>query len=592
MPQDPGFTDEQKQYLEGFIAGIAKKHGIAVPNGAAMGAAAGTPDASDPTAIHIAAQDRAVAAGGTLVPEELAKREKNPFDMWDEMAANAAAGRFPRGLDVFRHKFHGLFYVAPNQDAFMLRLRLPGGIVSSHQATGLADLAERFGGGTVDVTTRANLQIREIGAAHPIAVLTAIEELGLTSRGAGADNIRNLTGSPLAGIDPDELFDTRPLTRALYHHILNHREFYGLPRKFNISFDGGGRIAMLEDTADIGFAAVRVGPGRPVAAGVYFRMLLGGLTGHGAFGRDAGVLLDPGEVVAAAAAIVRIFIDHGDRTDRKRARLKYLIERWGIEKLVGEAATHLPFRWRFVAAKECEPRGPVDRHGHVGVHAQAQRGLSYIGLVLRASRLTAPQLRGLADIAAHYGSGTLRLTVWQNLLISDIPDAQIPAALAEIEALGLATTASAVRAGLVACTGNVGCKFSLSDTKRHALEIADHLDGRIDLDQPLNIHLTGCPNSCAQHYVGDIGLLAAKVDLGGELEAEGYHLIVGGGSGADLALGREICRDIPADELPRRLEAGLGAYLARRDAGESFQAFANRRSVAELAALFGGEAVR
>src|SRR4029077_15708029 len=160
-----------KQYLEGFIAGIAKKRGIAVPNGAAVPAPSDAPSASDPASIHIAAQDRTVASGGKLVPEELAKREKNPFDMWDEIAANAAAARFPKGLDVFRHKFHGLFYVAPNQDAFMLRLRLPGGIVSSHQAKGLADIAERCGGGTLDITTRANLQIREIGAAFPIEVL-------------------------------------------------------------------------------------------------------------------------------------------------------------------------------------------------------------------------------------------------------------------------------------------------------------------------------------------------------------------------------------------------------------------------------------
>ena len=594
MPQNPEFSEAQKQYLEGFIAGIAIKRGIALPNGAPVAGpgssdGADAPRPSDPTAIQIAAQDRAVVSGGRLVPEELAKREKNPFDMWDEMNANAAAERFPKGLDVFRHKFHGLFYVAPNQDAFMLRLRLPGGIVSSHQARGLADIAERFGGGNIDVTTRANLQIREIGAAYPIEVLSAIDELGLTSRGSGADNIRNLTGSPLAGIDSQELIDTRPLTRALYHHILNHREFYGLPRKFNISFDGGGRAGTLEDTADIGFSAVRVAPGKPVGGGVYFRMLLGGLTGHGSFAHDAGVLLEPHEVVAAASAVARVFIDHGDRTDRKRARLKYLIERWGIHKVVAEAATHLPFPWRFVAADQCEPRGPIDRHAHVGVHAQAQPGLCYIGVVLPASRLTAPQLRGVAGVAERYGSGTLRLTVWQNLLISDIPEEQIAAAMAEIEALGLATAASAVRAGLIACTGNVGCKFSLTDTKRHLLEIADYLDARIDLDQPLNIHLTGCPNSCAQHYVGDIGLLATKIDAGGDDEVEGYHVIVGGGSGADLALGREICRDIPAEQLPRRLETVLGAYLVDRDAGESFQAFANRRSVAELAALFAAD---
>src|SRR5438067_13905058 len=322
MPDSPGFTEDQKQYLEGFIAGVASKRGIGLPNGAASPTPVDAETASGPDAIHRAAQDRAVAAGSTLVPEELAKREKHPFDIWDEIAANASAGRFPKGTDVFLHKFHGLFYVAPNQDAFMLRLRLPGGILSAHQATGLADIAERFGGGSVDITTRAKLQIREIGAAYPLDILTAIDELGLTSRGAGADNIRNLTGSPLAGIDPQELVDTRPLTRALYHHILNHRELFGLPRKFNIGFDGGGRIGVLEDTNDIGFAAVRVGPGKPVSEGVYFRMLLGGLTGHGSFAADSGVLLEPVEVVAAAAAILRVFIEHGDRTDRRRARLK------------------------------------------------------------------------------------------------------------------------------------------------------------------------------------------------------------------------------------------------------------------------------
>ncbi|MBV9966190.1 MAG: NirA family protein, partial [Alphaproteobacteria bacterium] len=547
MPENPGFTEDQKQYLEGFIAGIAKKRGIALPNGAAeppaaQPAASVEPSpANDPTLIHRIAQDRA-AAGGKLVPEELAKRSKNPFDMWDEIAANAAAARFPKGTDVFLHKFHGLFYVAPNQEAFMLRLRLPGGILSAHQAKGLADIAERFGGGYVDITTRANLQIREIGAAHPLDVLAAVDELGLTSRGAGADNIRNLTGSPLAGIDPQELIDTRPLTRGLYHHILNHRELYGLPRKFNIAFDGGGRIGVLEDTNDIGFAAVRVAAGKPVPQGVYFRMLLGGLTGHGSFAQDSGVLLEPGEVVAAAAAIVRVFIGHGDRTDRKKARLKYLIERWGLDRLMKHAEQFLPKPWRFAPAEWCDRRGPIDRRAHIGVHPQAQPGLSYIGIVARASRLTAAQLRGIADVAERHGSGTLRLTVWQNLILSDVPDAEIADTVAAIAALGLATDVSAVRGGLVACTGNAGCKFALADTKRDALALADHLDSRLTFDEPINIHLTGCPNSCAQHYVGDIGLLATKVDRGGDEEVEGYHLVVGGGAGREATLGREIAR--------------------------------------------------
>src|SRR6516165_1468545 len=594
MSQDHGFTEEQKQYLEGFIDAIAKKRGLTMPT-----ASTSIPDnaqidvnpskeeqQSDPTYIHIEAQNRATRGGGQLVPEEWAKREKHPFDMWDEMLANAAAERFPKALDVFRYKFHGLFYVAPNQNAFMLRLRIPGGILSAYHARGLCTVAERFGGGYVDLTTRANLQIREIDAADAIAVIEAIDELGLTSRGAGADNIRNLTGSPTAGIDSQELIDTRPLTRELHHYILNHRELYGLPRKFNIAFDGGGRLGVLEDTNDIGFAAVAVGPHKPVPAGVYFRMLLGGITGHGVFARDSGVLLLPQEVIPAAVAIVRLFIDHGDRTDRKRARLHYLIERWGIEKCLAEAAAHLPFAWWCAPLDICEPRGPIDKHGHIGVHPQSQLGLYYIGVVLPVGRLEAPQLRGLAEIAERYGSGTLRLTVWQNLLISDIAEARVGDAVAEIEALGLVTSASAIRGGIVACTGNFGCKFALSDTKRHALGLIDHLEGRVALDAPINIHLTGCPNSCAQHYVGDIGLLATKVEKSEDEEVEGYHIVVGGGSGADIELGREVCHSVPAEEMPKRIEAILRAYLAQRQADENFHEFTKRHSVEELIQRF------
>ena len=583
MAADQGFTEAQKQYLEGFIAAIVNKRGIGLPNAAPQ--TGGNPYPGDTMALHYEAQDRIVAAGGKLVPEEIAKREKHPFDTWDEMAANSAAGRFPKGLDIFRHKFHGLFYVAPNQDAFMMRLRLPGGIVLAHQARGLADVAEQFGGGYVDITTRANLQIREIGAAHSIDVLQAIDEIGISSRGSGADNIRNLTGSPAAGIDPHELYDTRPLSRALYHLILNRRELYGLPRKFNIAFDGGGRLAVLEDTNDIGFTAVRVGPGKEVPEGVYFRMALGGITGHNTFAADAGVMLTPEETIPAAVAIVKAFIAHGDRTDRQKARMKYLIDRWGIPRLLEEAAAYLPFAWRFLGPEVNEARGPIDRYGHIGVHDQAQPGLCYVGVVFPVGRATSEQLRGLADIAARFGSGTLRLTVWQNLLISDIRKEDVPTVVAAVEALGLGVKASAIRGGLVACTGNAGCKFALADTKRHALALADHLDARLALDTPLNIHLTGCPHSCAQHVIGDIGLLATKVDIGGDDEVEGFHLLVGGGSGAEQRLGREILPSVPADDIAPRIEAMLRAYLAHRRAGETFYAFAGRHSDGELAAM-------
>ena len=575
MTSDAILSDEQKQYLEGFLSAVAARNG---------GTGGGGPD------IHRIAQDRFIAAGKPLSAEEEAKRKTPPLDMWDEISANAAADRAPKGIDVFRHKFFGLFYVAPAQDSFMCRLRIPNGVLSAHQLEGIADLAEAFGGGTLDVTTRANLQIREIRPRSAIDLLTGIQDLGLTSRGAGADNIRNVTGSPTAGIDPTELVDTRPLARALHFTILNHRELYGLPRKFNIAFDGGGQVSVLEDTNDIGFAAVRVGDGAAVPAGVYFRMYLGGITGHGDFAHDTGILLKSEECVAAAVAVVRVFITHGDRTDRKRARFKYLLDEWGMDRVMAEVGKELSFTPPRVPIEQCLPRGPLLKHGHVGIHRQKQKGMNYIGVGLPVGRLSAAQARGLAAIATQFGSGTIRLTVWQNLILSDISDAKLPGARKAVEELGLSAEASPIRGALVACTGNTGCKFAATDTKAQALYLAQYLEARIKLDKPINIHLTGCPHSCAQHYVGDIGLLGVKVAQGDEM-IEGYTIVVGGGAGSERRIAREIARDVPFADVADRLEALLRCYLVERRAAESFHEFAGRHSVEALQAMLAAEPV-
>ncbi|HLQ01413.1 MAG TPA: NirA family protein, partial [Burkholderiales bacterium] len=407
---------------------------------------------------------------------------------------------------------------------------------------------------------------------------------------AGADNIRNITGNATAGIDPQELYDTRPLGLELHHYILNHREMYGLPRKFNIAFDGGGAVASLEDTNDIGFSAVRVEAGKAVPPGVYFRVAVGGITGHRDFARDLGVLIKPEQCVPVAAALVRVFIEHGDRTDRKKARMKYVLDRFGLEKYLDEAEKHLPAKLVRFPPAECSPRPALDRLGHIGVHPQKHAGKFYVGVVLPAGRLECEQMRGLAAIAERHGSGAIRLTVWQNLLVSDIDAGSLDAVKREIEALGLAWRASNVRAGLVACTGNRGCKFSASDTKRHAADIANHLDARLAFDVPVNIHLTGCPNSCAQHYIGDIGLLATKVSTGEDSEIEGYHLYLGGGYGTDRALAREVLRDVPAGDVPQAIERVLAAYvLERKSEAESFREFAARLSVDRLRALVRSE---
>ena len=240
---------------------------------------------------------------------------------------------------------------------------------------GVADLAERYAGGYSHVTTRANLQMREVEPKNAVAMVEGIQDLGLCSRGSGADNIRNVTGTPTAGIDPQELLDTRPYARAWHFHILNDRSLYGIPRKFNVGFDGGGIIPVLEDTNDIGFQAVEVKDGFGVEPGVWFRLMLGGITGHKDFARDTGVIVKPDDATMVADAVVRVFIDNGDRTNRAKARLKYVLDAWGFEKFIAAMEEKLGHKLLRVPAEAIAPRPAFDRLAHIGAHPQKQKGL-------------------------------------------------------------------------------------------------------------------------------------------------------------------------------------------------------------------------
>ncbi|MET0670683.1 MAG: NirA family protein [Xanthobacteraceae bacterium] len=575
------FTPEQKRYLEGFSSGLQI---------ARLGRGATAPaKPSGPDAEHVAAQDRVLAAGKKLSDQEKFKRDEHPFDAYHRLQDQAAKNEFPKPADNFRWRYYGLFYVAPAQNSYMCRLRIPNGIVKHWQLSGLADLAESYGGGYSHVTTRANFQIREIEPKSAIDLLEAIVDLGLCSKGAGADNIRNVTGTPTAGIDPQELLDTRPYARAWHHHILNQRALYGLPRKFNVAFDGAGLIAALEDTNDIGFQAVEVKDGFGVERGVWFRLALGGITGHRDFARDTGVVLRPADATKVADAIVRVFAAHGDRTDRNKARLKYVLDAMGFQKFLGLVEEKLGAKLVRVPAEAVAARPKANRAAHIGVHAQKQKGLNWIGVVLPVGKLTGDQMRGLAKVAQDLGDGDVRLTVWQNLLISGVPEDKVALAEAAIEALGLATKASAIRTGLVACTGNVGCRFAASDTKGHAEQIARWCEARVELDTPVNIHLTGCHHSCAQHYIGDIGLIACKVPVSEEDTVEGYHILIGGGSGPEATLARELFRDVKANDAPHIIEGMLKTYLSRRiSSDETFHAFTKRHDDAALGTLFAG----
>lgn len=588
MDELPSALDPiQKEYLAGYVAGLASGKLLPFAGHLPDGRLSADPRSGAPNSVIEPPEETFFGTPlSELSKEERWKYEQNPLDIWEKIVACADSERPPEGADVFRFKFFGLFYVAPAQDAFMLRVRIPGNVMSSHQLVGLAEMAREWGGGYGDITTRGNIQLRELHPKHVVRVLMKLHDLGLIARGSGADNIRNITATPTSGFDPDELYDVRPLAKALQFYILNHRDLYGLPRKFNVSFDSGGRVSVVADTNDIAFVARRIPAGRSVPEGVYFRVLLAGVTGHGDFARDAGIVVAPEECVAVAAAMIRVFNEHGDRTNRRKARLKYLIDRWGVERFVDETQKRLAFPLRRCDARECEPRPAVVRHGHLGVHPQRQRGLNYIGVAIPVGRMRADEMRALAAIAQTYGAGLLCPTVWQNLIIPGIPDARLGAATAAVVEAGFHYQASSIKGGMVACTGKSGCRFSATETKGHALALTRYLEERIELDQPINIHITGCPNSCAQHYIGDIGLLGTTLTVG-EQSLEAYNILVGGGTDDRQALARELVKGVAFSDVPALLERILATYRSRRVGDESFVDFVRRHRIDALRSLFG-----
>jgi ferredoxin-nitrite reductase len=585
-------SGEQTAYLEGLFAGLRNRgltFGDVLPNPAAAPA---KPNLDD------------------LIPEERIKRELHPLDAYPLLLQHSAANQAPDKESTFRFKWQGLFFLTPNKEAYMARLRIPGGQLHSFQLRELANIADQLTSGYTQITTRANLQLRLIQPKDTVEFLRRIQAIGLHTRGAGADNIRNLTCDPTSGVDPDELIETLPITQQLGQFILNHREFYDLPRKFNIAFHGGGKIPTVEDTNDIGFKAVKVvgmapspvsGPtgASPVAPllvtdkiadGIYFRCALGGATGHKAFARDLGVLIRPEEILKVTAALLRVYIANGNRGDRKKARLKHLLEAWTLGQYLAETEKLLGYPLlRVPADAQSAIRGPQSAtvpHPHVGVFPQKQPGLNWIGATVPVGQITSKQLRRLAEIADLYGSGEVRLTVWQNIVLPNIRDAFVETAKKALVKLGFDWRQSNLKSGFIACTGNSYCKFAGANTKGHALELMKWLDARVTLDQPINIHLTGCPNSCAQHYMGDIGLLGAKVKVSGET-VEGYHVFVGGGFGDQQAVGRQLFTGVSFEALKPMLERLLKNFLRHRQPGESFLAFTSRHDLGRLQELLG-----
>jgi ferredoxin-nitrite reductase len=449
----------------------------------------------------------------------------------------------------------------------------------SKQLCAIADIADQYGGGYTDVTNRANLQVREIRQDINAEVLQRLQDLGLGARNPAVDNIRNIMASPTAGIDLLELIDTRPFVQGWENYITANARWSGLSAKFSVCFDGGGTVSVCDRLNDITLAAVLVDDQ------VYFRLCLS-IGEKGEPPTDTGILLATDQYLSVLAALADVYLKHTDINSRRKLRFRELLNNLGLDHYLQEVQQCLPFSL-------CDSRQHKDvihnistrNYQHIGIHPQRQPGLFYIGVVLPLGRLETQKMRGLADLAAKYGSGTLRLTPWQNLLLTDIPQGCVTDVADEIVVLGLDCSLSNLNNALVACSGKRGCAASITDTKAHALTLAEYFKTYPVLDRPVNIHFSGCAKSCAQQSKSDIALLGVNLEENNS-SGEGYHIYVGDGDN-NQKFGRELYRFVTLAELPTSIEQMLQVYRTKRlHPDESFGEFANRYAIADLKHLF------
>ncbi|WP_230967890.1 precorrin-3B synthase [Nostoc sp. WHI] len=483
----------------------------------------------------------------------------------------------------------GLFYATPAEDGILSRIRIPGGIINSHQCRAIADIAEQHGGSYVDVTNRANLQVREIRTGINAEVLKHLQDMRLGSRNTVVDHIRNIMTSPTAGIDPQELIDTRPFVQSWDNYIAAHPALSALSAKFSVCFDGGGIVQVCDRLNDIAFAAVLVD------SNVYFRLYLS-VGAKGQPPSDMGILLPPEECLPVLEALANVYLAHSHTTSK--LRLRELLNTLGCENYLQEVQQRLSFpifysgTREYLTPPEKGEEFSLQREGkyqHIGIHPQRQQGLFYIGVVLPLGRLESRQIRGLADLATKYGSGTLRLTPWQNLLLTDIPQQWVGDVQSEIAFLGLDSSATNIKSALVACSGKKGCAASATDTKSHALALAKYLETRVTLEHPVNIHFSGCEKSCAQHNKSDITVLGVSIEAENGT-VEGYHVYVGD---SKQKFGRELYKYVTFAELPVLIERMLYVYkIQRLNFNESFGEFANRYAIAQLHQLFNNNPIQ
>jgi len=471
---------------------------------------------------------------------------------------------------------------------FMQRIRIPNGILTAPQLRAIAGLADRYARGVADITVRQNIQLHWVEIESLPAIIRTLDAVGITTLGTCGDVTRNITGCPLAGADADEIADTSSLVESATAMLNGAAEFYNLPRKYKVTITGCRVWCSYPEINDVGLTALR----HPRTGETGFSLRVGGgLSTEPHLGPRLNVFVPWERALAVLKAVTEIFRDSDVlRQHREKARLKFLFLQHGwtaarfraeIERRLGAP---LP-----PAVPETPPENVY--RDHVGVHPQKQPGLFSAGVSIARGRITPAEMRAAAALAERHGSGALRTTHMQNLVVLDVPRASLPGVRREAEAAGLALEASPFRRGTVACTGSEFCKIALTETKGFAARLVEELEARLPgFDQHLKLHVTGCPNSCGQHWIADIGLEGKKIRGPAGFE-DAYYFCVGGGLGARATVARPIGFRVPAREAAGAIERLLQAYLALREPGATFHEFTAAHTDDELRALLAGGVV-
>jgi sulfite reductase (ferredoxin) len=536
---------------------------------------------------------------------ERLKRAKNPWEGLEEIR------RFAReGFDSIPPEWIGTYFrwwgvytqgdgagvtggkngVGKALQRFMVRIRIPNGLLRSEQLRTISDLTQRYANGIADLTVRQNIQLHYVTIEALPELLDALGRVGLDSLSACGDVTRNVTGCPVAGVDADEICDASPLALEVSRMLSGNADFYNLPRKFKISVAGCRTWCSYPEINDVGLTAITRTLGGKPETGFSLRVA-GGLSTEPYLGSRLNAFVRQDQVLPVVRGIAELFRDSDVlREHRERARLKFLFLKhgWTAESFLDE----LHHRIGFKLDPAVEEQRPDDVYrDHVGIHAQKQSGLSYIGAAVLRGRITADQMHAAADLADRFAGGELRTTNMQNLLVVNVPTLQADGLAKELDDIGLRVGGSSFFRGTVACSGTEFCKLAITETKSFSRWLVEEMEERLPgFDQHLKLHVTGCPNDCGQHWIADVGIEGKKLKVNDRL-VDAYYFCVGGALGLHQSTARPVGYRCLATDVPEALERLLRRYLADREEGENLRRFFARHNETQLREFLAGEVV-